>query len=75
MTASRPVVSVVDRTTSNGSTRAGQVPVIRRLTDLIVDGAVVETIIWNGPLLRRLESRGLGRDDYVAERIARIERG
>ena len=62
-------ITTIERTTSNGSTRAGNSVVRRELTEVYVDGELVNTIIWNAPLLQRLERTGVTRAAYVA-RIA-----
>lgn len=58
--------TTIDRTTSNGSTRAGEMPLLRHLTEIHIDGQHVDTIIWNGPLLARLERKGMTREQHVA---------
>jgi hypothetical protein len=68
---SRPVITTKNHRTNSGSTRAGQTPVERDLTYIYVDGEHVDTIMWNRPLLRRLEQGGLTREEYVAAQAAR----
>lgn len=63
-------LTTVDHTTDSGTTRAGTVPVKRSLTTIYADGRAVDTIIWNRPLLRRLDREGISREDYVASRVA-----
>lgn len=65
-----PQITTRDRSTSNGSTRAGQMPVVRNLTEILVDGEVVDTIIWSRPLVARLAKKGETREEYVARMAA-----
>ena len=67
-----PRITSQSHTTSNGSTRAGERPLEREMTQLLVDGEHVDTIIWNSALLRRLDRRGITREQFVAERIAAL---